>query len=239
MNYPIKKVDQPSILLFGAGDHARVVADIVERQEHYRIAGLICTNPKGKKGFDDYCVLGREKDLPSLMQEYAIEGGIVAIGDNWQRSEVVSRIRSFVPGFRFVCAVHPAAQLGKHAVIGAGTVVMAGAVINTGTVIGEHCIIHSGACVDHDNLIGDYVTIGPGAITGGDVCIGEHSALCLGVHIINGLRIGKHCVIGAGSTLLHNAPEFWTLYGAPARRRKPRKAGDSYLGRPGCKCVGQ
>ena len=51
----------------------------------------------------------------------------LAIGDNWIRFQVARRISQVMPRFRFVCAVHPLACLGKGVVVGEGSVVMAGA----------------------------------------------------------------------------------------------------------------
>lgn len=225
-------MEPENIILVGARGQAKVVADIVEQGKQQRIVGLVCSNRIKDKSAFGYDIVGTVDDLPQLVVELSIVGGVVAIGDNWTRGQVVSQIVSLLPDFRFFKTLHPSAQIARDVKIGRGTVVMACASINPGTTIGEHCIVNSGACVDHDNRIESYVTIGPGATTGGDVRVGEYSAVCLGAHIINGITVGEQCVIGAGSTLVHDAPSFWTLYGAPARRRKRRKEGDPYLGRP-------
>ena len=52
-----------------------------------------------------------------------------------------------------VTLVHPSAHLQA----GIGSVVMAGAVINTEAMIGKHCIINTCAVIEHDNQLGDYV----------------------------------------------------------------------------------
>lgn len=41
---------------------------------------------------------------------------------------------------------------------------MAGAVVNSGSKIGKHCIINTGATVDYDSIIEDYVHISQGCI---------------------------------------------------------------------------
>ena len=57
-----------------------------------------------------YEVLGDEFRLPELIREHNIYGGVIAIGDNWVRHEVVDRIRCAVPDFQFVTVIHPSAH---------------------------------------------------------------------------------------------------------------------------------
>jgi len=217
------------VFVIGASGHAKVVIDIIEKQGVFRIAGLIDRfKPKGESVFR-YPILGAESDLPDLMPALDAVGGVVAIGDNWLRSEAVARIKQVMPGFRFVSAVHPSAQIGRGVSIGAGTVVMAGVVINADTVIGEHCIVNTHASLDHDNWIGDFVTIAPHAATGGNVQIQNYSVLSLGAKIVHGIHIGEHTVIGAGATVLDDLPGYVVAFGTPARVQRPRQAGERYL----------
>lgn len=218
-----------NIFVIGSSGHAKVVIDIIEKQGLFRIAGLIDRfRPKGGMAFQ-YTILGTESDIPQLAASLNISGAIVAIGDNWTRSEVVSTIGQIMPDLKFVPAIHPSSQIGRDVSIGAGTAVMAGVVINSDTVIGEHCIINSHASVDHDNVIGNFVTIAPHAVTGGNVRINDYSVLSLGVNIIHGISIGEHTVIGAGATVLKDIPPYVVAFGTPARVKRQRRAGEKYL----------
>lgn len=218
-----------NIVIVGSSGHAKVIIDIIEKQGVFHIPGLIDDlKPKGEVCFG-YPILGAQKDLPAIVESLAVIGAIVAIGDNWVRAQTVSTIRQALPGFQFVTAIHPSAQIARGVSMGAGTVVMAGAVINSDSRIGEHCIINTRASVDHDNRIGDFVTIAPGAITGGNVTIGDYSVLALGAKIIHNIKIGEHTVIGAGSTVLKDIPANVVAFGAPAKIRRPRVAREKYL----------
>jgi len=214
------------IIVVGASGHAKVVVDIIEKQELYSILGLIGLNGPTPL---DYPSLGLEEEFPNIAQAHQVKAGIVAIGDNWTRSKVVERIKSIMPDFKFITAIHPSAQIGRGAAIGDGTVVMAGAIINSGSVIGEHCIINTKASIDHDNTIGDFVSVAPNATTGGNVTIKPFSAIGLGANIIHGINIGEQTVIGAGALVLHDMPSFVVAYGMPATVRRQRIAGERYL----------
>ncbi|BCG57427.1 acetyltransferase [Paenibacillus sp. URB8-2] len=216
-----------NIVVFGAGGHAKAVTDAIEREGRYRIAGLLDSYKAAGSEVYGYRILGNEQYLLEHREE--IDGGIVAIGDNWGRAGIVDRISSLCPDFPFVTAVHPGAWIARGAVLGQGTVVMAGAVVNSDTVIGEHCVLYPKASVDHDSRVGDYATLAPGATTGGNVSIGEYSVLSLGANVIHSVRIGEHTVIGAGATVLADIGGYAVAYGTPAVIARSRAAGERYL----------
>jgi sugar O-acyltransferase (sialic acid O-acetyltransferase NeuD family) len=218
-----------TIFVVGASGHARVVIDILEKQERHRIAGLIDSYaPLDTKNLG-YRVLGTENDLPELLCRYSAVGGIVAIGDNFVRHSMVERILQLAPNFEFVTAIHPSAEIGRGAVIGAGTAIMAEAVINPNARVGRHCIVNTYASLDHDSTMGDFSSLGPGATTGGGVHVGEFSVLAQRANVIHGIQIGAHSVVGTGSTVLKNVPGCVVVYGTPARAVRTRTPGEKYL----------
>jgi sugar O-acyltransferase (sialic acid O-acetyltransferase NeuD family) len=218
------------VVVVGASGHAEVVIDILERQGIYRIAGLIDRSVKGH--LMGYEILGTESDLPGIVREREIAGGIVAIGDNWTRHRVVNALNVLLPGFAFVTAVHPSAQIGRNATVGRGSAVMAGAVINPNARVGEFCVVNTNASLDHGSVMGDFSGLLPNAVTGGNVLIGAFAAVCQGANIIHGVEIGEHTVIGAGATVFEDMPPRVVAYGTPARVIRSREPGEPYLNSP-------
>ncbi len=217
------------ILLIGASEHAKVVMDIVEKEGKYEILGLIDSyKPAGLELFG-YRVLGAEDELARLFAAGQIAGGIVSIGDNWTRGQVVERIEKIAPGFAFVRAVHPSAILARGVEIGAGTAVMAGVVVNSDSKIGAHCILNTKSSLDHDGEMGDFSSLAPGATTGGKVTIGKFSAIGLGASVIHGINIGGQTVLGAGAVAVGDIPSYCVAYGVPAKIIRKREAGEKYL----------
>lgn len=216
-----------SIVIIGSGGHAKVMIDVIERQGVYEIAGLIDQyEPQGTYVYG-YEVLGDEIYLLDHMD--VIYGGIIAVGDNWTRAKLASLIRRNCPQFRFISAVHPSSCVARGVQLGEGTVVMAGAIVNSDTVIGKHSILNTKCSVDHDCIIGDFVTIAPNATVCGDVTIGDYSIICLGAGIIHTKHIGSHTVIGAGSTVLNDIGSNQVAYGTPAKVIRERKKDEVYL----------
>lgn len=215
------------IVVIGASGHAEVVIDVLERQGIYRIKGLIDRSAKGH--LMGYEVLGTESDLAGIVREREIAGGIVAIGDNWTRHRVVDALTTLLPGFAFVTAIHPSAQIGRNATVGRGSVVMAGAVINPNARVGAFCVVNTNASLDHGSVMGDFSGLLPNAATGGNVLIGAFAAVCQGANVIHGVEIGEHTVIGAGATVFEDMPPRVVAYGTPARVIRAREPGDPYL----------
>lgn len=179
--------------LYGASGHAKVIIDILEAQGK-KIAGLVDDNPVLSELLG-YKVYHDKED------KYPI---IISIGDNKTRKKV----SELLPNVPFESAIHPSAILSPRCDIAEGTVVMQGAIIQSSSKIGKHCIINTSATVDHDCLVDDFVHISPHATLCGNVSVGEGSWIGAGTTIIPGVKIGKWCVIGAGSVVTKDIPDY-------------------------------
>jgi len=218
-----------NITLIGSSGHAKVVIDIVEKENKYRIVGLIDKFRQIGEETLGYAVIGKEEDLPRLVPEYSIGGVLVAIGDNFQRSNVASRISRLSPNVPFFSTIHPQANIARNVEIGAGTVVMAGVTISPSCAIGRFCLLNTNSSLDHDSVMQEFSSLAPRASTGGNVHIGAFSAVGIGATLIDQVRIGEHTVIGAGATVLNDIDSFKVAYGTPAKAIRDRRIGDKYL----------
>lgn len=217
-----------NILIIGASGHAWVVADIVELQGLYRVVGLIALSPAGESK-NGYEIIGRIENLPELVRRHAVEGFIAGVGDNAVRSRIVQTASELCPGLELVRAVHPSSVIARSALLGAGSVIMAGAIVNPAATVGRGCILNTGSSLDHDSVMQDFSSLAPGAHVGGNCQIGAGSAICIGASVRHGIRIGAHSVLGAGATALHDVPALSVAYGTPARVIRSRSEGDRYL----------
>jgi sugar O-acyltransferase (sialic acid O-acetyltransferase NeuD family) len=214
-----------NIVVFGCGGHAKVVIDILEKMELYNIIGIIDSYVTAGTNVYGYEVLGDETKLAHL----EADGGIVGIGDNFIRSNMVQKIKDISKDFNFISAIHPSSIIAKGVECGEGTVVMPGAILNSDSKIGEHCIINTKASVDHDCIIEDFVSLAPGVTIGGNVNIGKHSVISIGSSVIHSVKIAEHTVIGAGSIVLKDIDSQVIAYGTPAKVMRKREIGERYL----------
>lgn len=203
------------IVVFGAGRHAKVVLDVLEQAGRYTVTGLLDHSRElfgtlrwGRK------VLGGS-DRFDMLQAKGVTGLIVALGDNRERQSVYDN--AVKAGFELVSAIHPSAQLGGGVVIGPGTLVVAGAVINVDAEIGANVIVNTGATVDHDCRIGAHAHISPGAHLAGNVTVWELAHIGIGAVVLPNLTLGRACVVGAGAVVRKSVPAGAVVVGNPAR----------------------
>lgn len=218
-----------NIILFGAGPHAQVIIDVLERNGQYRIAGLTDSEKEIGSSFNDYRILGRQEDIADLVSRYGIIGGVVCIGDNFRRASVVRQIKKIEPEFRFITAIDPSVIIGKNVTVGEGSVLMPGVIINTGSVIGAHCIVNTGSIVEHFCELHDYSSISVGVTCGGYTVLEECAAVALGVTLFDRIKIGKHAVVGSGAVVTKDVEDQALVYGVPARFIRKREKDEKFL----------
>ncbi len=190
-------MSKPHLILIGAGGHAHVCIDVIEQHGQYQIAGLVGMPEEMHTRHFGYSVIATDKDLPQLAKEYQytfITLGQIQSPDN--RIRLYRLATEF--GFQLPVIIASTAHVSDHATIGAGTIVMHGAIVNAGARVGINCIINTRSLLEHDATVADHCHISTGAILNGDVSIGAGSFVGSGSVIKEGLTLGKCCVVGMG-----------------------------------------
>jgi len=191
------------LILIGAGGHAHACIDVVEHHGQYKIVGLL--GQAGELGAEHfgYPVIATDNELPELarLHKYAL----IATGQI-QTPDIRMRLyrRVVELGFEPPLIVAPSAHVSRHAVVGAGTIVMHGAIINAGARVGSNCIINCRALLEHDVTVEDHCHISTGAIVNGNVRVGEGSFIGSGTVVKEGVVLGNRCVVGMGLAVRDN-----------------------------------
>lgn len=205
------------LALLGASGHGKVVADAALAAGWHDVVFFDDAWPNMSMN-GHWPVAGNTAAL--LERLYEFDGVLVSIGNcavRWQKQQVLQ-----VAGARLVTIVHPNACVSPFSRLGAGTVVMAGAVVNVDAVVGESSIINTGATVDHDAILAHAVHISPGAHLSGNVVVGACSWIGVGAAVRQGTRIGARVMVGAGAVVVTAVADGLTVVGCPARVMKPR-----------------
>lgn len=202
-------------VIFGCGGHGRVIADIL-KSAGFVLTGFLDDNPPSQS-VDGIPLLGdrRRLDDPAFIKSHTI---IVGVGDCALRRQIATHVVE--KGGILGVAIHPRAVVARDVVVGMGTVVMAGAVINTGSRLGRFAVVNTGAILDHDTVLADGVHISPGCHLAGKVTCDEDVFIGTGANIIPRIRIGARAVVGAGATVIANVPSDVLVAGCPARIKK-------------------
>ena len=209
--------DRPRVIVVGTGGHACVVIDAIEKQGVYAIAGVLddATSAVGTAVLG-YPVLGGREMLGR--GELPLRA-IVAIALPAARGAWIAHLAD--KGFELPAIVHPHASVGRAVEIGWGSVVLAGAVVNSGTCIGRGVIVNSGASVDHDCVLGDLVHLAPGARLAGGVRVGDRAHIGIGACVIQGVHIGVDAIVGAGTAVLDSIESGANTAARPLQRERP------------------
>jgi sugar O-acyltransferase (sialic acid O-acetyltransferase NeuD family) len=205
------------LFIVGAGGHASVVAD----------SALLSTACTSIVFVDDKYTASCEMQLSGhpvcgpikrVLLESSIYHGsniVVAIGSCTERLLLQTLLSDY--GYKPISIVHPFSWVSPNVAIGAGTVIFAGSIVQTGSFIGEGVIINTGASVDHDCVLGRAVHICPGARLAGNVSVGDRTWIGIGSTVVQGISIGADVTVAAGAVVTENLPDNCTAIGVPAR----------------------
>lgn len=202
----------PGILLIGAGGHARACIDVIEEEGRFSVFGLIGQVHEAGSDVLGYPVLGSDADLPSLLAQCGralMTVGQIASPD--VRMRIAAQLAAL--GGDMPAIVSPRAHVSRHAVIGAGTIVLHGAVVSAGARVGAHCILNSQSLVEHDAHIAAFCHVSTGAIVNGGATVGEGSFIGSRSVLKHGITVGQRCIVGMGTALRRDLADQTTFLG--------------------------
>lgn len=217
---------QRSLAIFGAGGHAREIADVAaacagDGQDIDLLGFLVDAEFRSSSSeINGLPVLGGMEWVERHLSSVHL---IVGIGAPEARFRVVNRLTQL--GASFTSLVHPSATTTRWLEVGAGSVVMAGSRLTNRIRIGDHAQISQNCVISHDVTLGDYASVYSGAVLSGNVSVGEGVLVGAGAVLIQNTRVGPWSRIGAGATVLANLGANVTAVGTPARAVRERGPG--------------
>ncbi len=115
--------------------------------------------------------------------------------------------------------VHPSCVISRRCEIGHGVQIMPGSIVQGDSRIGDNTVITVNSVIAHS------ATVGANCLISGNVMIGAYSDIGNNTHIGQGAtvvsgkvkHVGSHCILGAGSTLLEDMPDYSIYAGCPAK----------------------
>ncbi|MGD1075619.1 MAG: acetyltransferase [Thermodesulfovibrionales bacterium] len=201
------------VVIIGSGGHAKVIIDILKGAAEYKPVGF--TDPaSGQKEIMGVPLLGDDSVLPSLYKK-GLKYAFVAVGENRLRADLARLVIEL--GFELINAVSSHSYVSEWAALGRGIAIMPGAIVNPYANIGDHAIINTGATIDHDCVIESCCHVAPGCHVAGNVRIGTGTLLGIGSTVIPKTTIGAWSIIGAGTVVTGDLPEYAVARGVPAR----------------------
>jgi sugar O-acyltransferase (sialic acid O-acetyltransferase NeuD family) len=205
--------------IWGSAGHAKVLASLIALRggrvvalfDNREVEPALPDVPLhvGESGFERWAA--STPDLADIV-------GLVAIGGSRGRDRIAIHRRFRARGLRLVSIVHPDASVCATSKLGAGTQVLAQAVVAADAIVGVACIVNHRASVDHECRIGDGVHLAPGATLCGLVTLADNVMVGAGAVVLPRLSIGENSIIGAGAVVTRDLPANVVVVGNPARR---------------------
>jgi sugar O-acyltransferase (sialic acid O-acetyltransferase NeuD family) len=211
------------LIIFGAGGHAVSVADVAMSLS-YKIELFIDPNIN-----PEYLISAPIfKEVPEKYRNSYMDV-FVAVGNNFDRNLLVSKLKNDYKKFNYPNLIHPDANVSKNAKFFNGAVVFAGATINIGSKIGNFCVVNTNSSIDHESTLKDFSSIAPGVNLGGRVTLGINSFVGIGSSVKHGINIADNVVVGANSFVNEDLPDNILAFGTPAKIIRNISSTDTFL----------
>lgn len=208
----------PEIVIIGGGGHAKVLIDALRAAGSVQSIGILDAD----KSLQGSMLLGeRIAGDDSMLETLAANGtryfaiGVGGTGNNGPRKKLFER--AVLYGLCPVTIVHPTAVVSKHAQIGPGCQILAGAIVNASARLGTNAIVNTAAVVEHDCNIGDHVHIASGACLASTVNVAAGAHIGLGAVVRQLVRIGANAIVGAGAVVVKDVEPNTVVAGVPAK----------------------
>lgn len=203
------------IVILGAGGHARVLIDLAQLLG-IPILGLTSLHHKPGSLVSGKPILGSDE----VLLEKKMDGVELVIGFG---STEVSAVRKALfdrmrnARYRFATLIHPSACLSDGVIVGEGSQVMAGVILQTGVEIGKNSIVNTRVSLDHDVRIGNHCHVAPGVVCSGGIEVGDGSHLGVGAVLIENIHVGRDAMVAAGAVVVRHVAAGTRVKGVPAR----------------------
>lgn len=197
------------VAVIGAGGHARPVLTLLGRLG-LKADGIYDEAFRGDGEF----ILGVpvRGPLVCVPPGYSL---VLACGDNHARSVLAER---FMSQLLLDPLVHPTAVIEPGVQLGAFCQVLGMAAINACAVIGAGTLVNTGAVIEHEATVGAFCHVSVNATICGRVRIGDFCFLGAGAVVKDKVRICRDTIIGANATVVKDILEPGVYVGSPARR---------------------
>ena len=197
--------------------HCGVILDVLKQNPSINITCIFDKTPE-LKGTE----LNGASIVGNFLEEYQNYRHIfdvlhIAIGDNSARLHYTNLARH--KGIPLHTIIHHDSIISPSAIIGDGSFVGPGAIIQHNARIGYSTIINSGAIVEHDCQLGDAVHLAPGSTLAGRVILGDRVFFGISSCAIPDIIVGENAFVAAGSTVVKNIGIDEHVLGVPAKKR--------------------
>lgn len=205
-------------VIIGAGNYSNVLYNyMLAQNEQVEIVGFVDDN-KTLHGTEilGKPVLGSAQLLYELRKTHQVEGVYCPIGNNAVRVKFLKLANEL--GYQLPNFIHQSSVVGPNVNMGKGIYIMPGTVIMPNATLSNYCMISMCISIGHDTFFEEGVFVANGCNIGGNIHFKKDTFVGMGATIISGVKmIGEKCVIGAGTVIIKDVPDFSVIVGNPGK----------------------
>jgi sugar O-acyltransferase (sialic acid O-acetyltransferase NeuD family) len=195
------------IIIFGAGDIARLAHFYFENDSNYQVVAFsVDDSYKNAESFQELPLISLSKLVEMYSPgTYKIFAALSYVKMNKIRSEKYYLLKKM--GYEFVNYISSKATILNNQNFGENCFILENNTIQPFVKIGNNVTLWSGNHIGHDSIIEDHVFIASHVVVSGFVKVKSYSFIGVNATIRNSITIEKECLIGAGSIIMENTVE--------------------------------
>jgi sugar O-acyltransferase (sialic acid O-acetyltransferase NeuD family) len=189
------------VVLAGNAITAEILYAYLQRDTRYEVTGLTVDDDFLGQGGLNGC---RTVALSNVKNEFSphTHRVIMAIGYNdlnRTRETMFNRLKTL--GYGIETYIHADARVYTDQIIGEGSVVLPGAIIEPHARVGTNCMVWSNVTLAHHSFVDNNCWVAAGAVISGQAKVRRNTFLGVGCTVVNAITVEEFNIIGAGALI--------------------------------------
>ncbi len=195
------------VVVFGTGDFADIIVDLVESALGREVAGYVLDDEYySAPEYNGKPVVPLSKAVMSFNPEqHSAVIGIIGKDMYRSRERVFNAIDEM--GYELENIIHPSAIITSKD-MGRGNIIFEGCVLAYAAKLGDGNIMWPLSALNHHGKAGSFNNFAPGAATAGGAVIGNHCFLGVNSAVNNRITIADYTLAGAGVYIAKSTEEY-------------------------------
>lgn len=208
------------IIIGGAGNGTVVlstVEDINDDHPQWEILGFL--NDFETRPINGYPVLGKidRSGVDNFLKYDDVFFLFTLISTKFNHHFIHRLVDLEIPQQKFATIIHPTAVVSRSSQIGRGVMIQPFVSIGPNVQLGDHIQIYAQAFIGHNSRLADYAYVANNACVGAAVHLCEGAYLGTNSSTLENVTLGKWSLVGMGSVVIHDVPDFAKVVGNPAK----------------------
>ncbi|QLE02501.1 NeuD/PglB/VioB family sugar acetyltransferase [Galbibacter sp. BG1] len=214
-------------IIIGAGTQGQVYASYL-KEAGVNIVGFIDDDPQLlHQEVIGIPVLGNYQDLFSTSFKEKIQNVYCPIGNNHIRVKYLSTLKK--EGYSIPSFIHKTVHIAPDVSLGEAVYMLVGNIVMPHTSIGSYIMVNMDSTIAHHVTLEDGVFLSSGVNIGACIHVKSKAYVGMGVTAMTGIKtIGEDCLLGAGTVIIKDVPDYATVVGNPGRVIKYKEVNNEY-----------